>query len=27
CNDALIKFGESPIDWQLPQEVTPADMA
>ncbi len=21
CNDALIKFGESPIDWQLPQEV------
>ena len=27
CNDALIKFGESPIDWQLPQEVNPADMA
>ena len=27
CNDALIKFGESPIDWQLPQEVNLADMA
>ena len=27
CNDALIKFGESPIDWQLPQEVSVGDMA
>ena len=27
CNDALIKFGESPIDWQLPQEVSQSDLA
>ena len=27
CNDALTKFGESPIDWQLPQEVSQSDMA
>lgn len=27
CNDALIKFGETPIDWQLPSQVSQEDMA
>lgn len=26
CNDELIKFGETPIDWQLPQTVNQADI-
>lgn len=27
CNEALKKFGETPIDWQLPQQVTESDLA
>lgn len=27
CNAALKKFGETPIDWQLPQQVTESDLA
>ncbi|GGG34413.1 Uracil-DNA glycosylase [Lactobacillus apis] len=27
CNEALKKFGEAPIDWQLPQQVTESDLA
>lgn len=27
CNDALIKFGESPIDWQLPREVSQTNLS
>ncbi|WEV39462.1 uracil-DNA glycosylase [Lactobacillus sp. ESL0680] len=27
CNTALKKFGETPIDWQLPQTVAQADLA
>lgn len=27
CNEALKKFGEIPIDWQLPQQVTESDLA
>lgn len=27
CNDALSKFGENPIDWQLPEQVTENDIA
>ena len=27
CNEALKKFGETPIDWQLSQQVTESDLA
>ncbi|MBH9985130.1 uracil-DNA glycosylase [Lactobacillus sp. M0390] len=27
CNEALKKFGETPIDWQLQQQVTESDLA
>lgn len=27
CNEALRKFGKTPIDWQLPQKVTQSDLA
>ncbi len=27
CNEALKKFGETPIDWQLPQQATESDLA
>lgn len=27
CNEALKKLGETPIDWQLPQQVTESDLA
>ena len=27
CNEALKKFDETPIDWQLPQQVTESDLA
>lgn len=26
CNEALRKFGKTPIDWQLPQQVTQSDL-
>lgn len=26
CNEALRHFGETPIDWQLPQQITQADL-
>ncbi|QYN52594.1 uracil-DNA glycosylase [Lactobacillus panisapium] len=26
CNEALKKFGKTPIDWQLPQQVTQSDL-
>ena len=27
CNAALVKFGETPIDWQLPKTVSKSDIA
>ena len=27
CNVALVKFGETPIDWQLPKTVSKSDIA